>query len=302
VTLQEAQEMARSVQQLMEIQRFAIDSGQRLVLMRDRVSKVIPAHALLYQLLHARPQVAIEVELVAIPKTVSLSAGIGVPSAYPIVSLVKTLSLAGGPLAFGLGIGAAELLASWTKGTGTSLLKADMRASDGIQATFHAGEKYPILTMGWVGSVDPGDPNVFAPPPSFNFEDLGLVLKVTPKVHDRHEVSLDIEAEYKLLGNATSTGNPIISSRRFANRVRLRFDQWAIIAGLIGSSSSVNRTGLAGVMSIPVLGAVLSRNTWLKDENETLLVIKPRLLNLPPSEFVTREIYIGAESRLRTPL
>ena len=42
VTLQEAQELGRSVQQLMEIQRFAIDSAQRLVIFRDRASKVRP--------------------------------------------------------------------------------------------------------------------------------------------------------------------------------------------------------------------------------------------------------------------
>lgn len=302
LSLQEAQEMARSVQQLMEIQRFAIDSAQRVVLIRDRASKVVPAQALLRQMLQKRPEVMLEVEVIALPRTTSMRYGIGIPSAYPIVSLARTVALAGGTVAFGVGIAAVELLASWTKAVGTTLLKAELRSLDGTAASFHAGEKYPIVTMSYVGNVQPGDPGVYAPPPTFNFEDLGLGLKITPRVHDRHEVTLEIEAEYKLLGNATFNGNPVISSRKFANRARLRFDQAAMIAGLVSSASSLSRTGLAGVMSVPVLGPALSRTTRQSEDTETLLVIKPRLLGLPPAEVVTRPIYIGTESRMRSPL
>jgi hypothetical protein len=38
----------------MEIQRFAIDSAQRMVIFRDRVSKARPAQLLFGQLLHSK--------------------------------------------------------------------------------------------------------------------------------------------------------------------------------------------------------------------------------------------------------
>jgi hypothetical protein len=301
ITLQEAQEMARSVQQLMEIQRFAIDSTQRLVLMRDRVSKLIPAQAVLNQLLQKRAQIMIEVELVTVPKRTTLQYGLGLPTSFPIVPLIKTISLAGGPVSFGLVLGSAELLASWTKATGKTLLRAEMRSLDGMPATFHAGEKYPIVTLGYVGTITPGE-DVFMPPPTFNFEDLGLGLKITPKVHDSKEVTLEVDAEYKLLGNATSTGNPIISSRKFVNFVRLRFDQSAIIAGLVANTSATTLSGPAGLAAIPVVGTVLGRTERTREESETLLILKPRLITTPASESVPRPIWIGAESRLRTPM
>jgi hypothetical protein len=303
ITIQEAQEMARAVQQLMEIQRFAIDSAQRLVVMRDRVSKLVPAQALYYQLLRKRAEVMIEVELVVVPKKTTLSFGLGFPTAFPLVPLVKSLALAGGPVSFGLGIGSAEFIAAWTKSTATAMFHAEMRSLDGSPAQFHAGEKYPIITMGYVGAVAPGSgDNVFAPPPTFNFEDLGLSLKVTPKVHDSKEVTLEVEAEYKLLGGASLNGNPIISSRKFANRVRLRFDQAAIIGGLVTDSTSTTLSGLAGVSSIPIIGTVLGRTSKTREQNETMLVLKPRLLTMPPTEYPPPEIWIGAESRLRTPM
>lgn len=295
VTVQEAQEMARSVQQLMEIQRFAIDSAQRAVLIRDRVSKVRPAVALLHQLLVRHAQIIIEVELISVAKNTSLRYGLSLPSAFPIEAIIKTLTLGGGASAFAVGIAGAEALATYSRSFGTSLLHADLRSSDGQAATMHAGEKYPIQTVGYFGDTSSGG-QVYTPPPTFNFEDLGLTLKVTPKVHDSAEVSLDVEAEYKLLTGSSVNGIPIISNRKFANRVRLRFDQAAIVAGLFSSTKSKNST------SPFFLGGILGQTTRTTDDAQLLLVLKPRLIDLPASEQVSKEMWIGTESRPLSPL
>ena len=86
VTVQEAQELGRAVQQLMEIQRFSIDSAQRLVIFRDRASKVRPAQAVLEQMLQHKPQIALEVELISVAKTTSLELGLSLPTDFPLVS------------------------------------------------------------------------------------------------------------------------------------------------------------------------------------------------------------------------
>lgn len=300
VTLQDAQEMGRSVQQLMEIQRFAIDSAQRMVLMRDRASKVIPAQQVLQQLLHGRAEIGLEIELVSLPKSTSMSLGLSIPTSFPIRALQESIKLFRGPLTLTMLLGSAELLANMTKSVGRSVFQVDLRATDGIPATFHAGEKYPIVTMSYIG--DTSGENVYIPPPTFNFEDLGLSLKITPRIHDRHEVTLEIEAEYKLLGGRSLNGNPVISNRKFNNRVRLRFDEWAMISGLVGRSSTRTLSGPAGLTAIPILGTVFTRRDSRTEEEEAMLVLKPRLLRLPAIETQTRQIWIGSESRLRVPL
>ena len=141
----------------------------------------------------------------------------------------------------------------------------------------------PIMTMGYFGKTVPGE-QVYTPPPSFNFEDLGLVLKITPKVHDSREVSLDVEAEFKLLGNTNFNGIPVISNRKFLNHVRLRFDESAIVAGLMNNTTATALSGLAGVVRIPGIGPLLGRTTKDHDQGELVLVIQPRLLSLPASE------------------
>ena len=315
VSLQEAQELGRSVQQLMEIQRFAIDSAQRLVIFRDRASKVRPAQAVLEQMLIHRPQVALEVEMLSVASTTSLKLGLGIPTEFPLLPLadigrhartnpagfLNFFTFGGGKTFLGIGITSAQLLATWSRGTSRSVLKAELRSVDGQPATFHAGDKYPIMTLGYFGNVNPGD-QVFTPPPTFTFEDLGLTLKITPKVHDAKEVTLEVEAEFRVLAASSFNGIPVISHRKFANRVRLDFDKSAVVAGLVNNTQATSLSGLAGVVSIPGLGPLLGRTTRDKDQGEVLLLITPRLLSLPATETVSRPIFIGAESRLLTPL
>lgn len=315
VTVQEAQELGRSVQQLMEIQRFSIDTTQRLVIFRDRASKVRPAQAILQQLMLMKPEISLEVELISVANTRSLGFGLNIPTEFPLVPLADIglhsrhipsgftnfLTFGGGYTYLGLGIASAQLLATWTRSVGQSVLNAEIRAIDGQVANFHAGDKYPLQTMGFFGETTPGE-EVFRPPPTFNFEDLGLVLKVTPRVHDAKEVTLEVEAEFKLLGTTSFNGIPVIGNRKFQTQVRLGFNQSAVIAGLVNNTRSTVVSGFPGILRIPILGTLLSRTTKETDEGEILLIIKPRLLSLPPTEVVTRSIFIGAETRLLTPM
>jgi general secretion pathway protein D len=314
ITVQEAQELGRSVQQLMEIQKFAIDSNQRMIVMRDRASKVRPAQALLEQLLMRKPEVALEVELHSISDTRSTNYGLTLPTDFSLVpfadlgrhaftapaGFLNFFTFGGGNTFLGLGIGAAQLIATYTRSSGRSLMHAEVRSMDGMPANFHVGDKYPIMTGGYFGAGNPGDQPLL--PPTFTFEDLGLVLKITPKVHDSNEVTLEVESEFKVLGSTSFNGIPVIGNRKFVTRVRLAFNETAVIAGLMNNTQARVVSGLAGLTHIPIASSILSRNSRDQDQGEVLLTIKPRLLSLPPSEAVTQPIFVGAESRLLTPL
>ena len=69
------------------------------------------------------------------------------------------------------------------------------------------------------------------------------------------------------------------------------------MAGLLSNTTATALSGLAGVVRVPGIGPLLGRTTRDHDQGELILVIQPRLLSLPPSEIVTRQIFIGAESR-----
>ncbi|MCX6619501.1 MAG: type II and III secretion system protein, partial [Acidobacteria bacterium] len=316
VTLQEAQELALAVRQVMEITKFQFDSTRRLALFRDRISKVRPAQALYEQLLHPRPDVQVEVDFIEVDRNASRKAGLNLPTSFPLVALGNITNykpvipsgygtlytFGGGKSLMGLGVLSAQLVATMNQGMTRTLLKAKVRSSDGQPATFHVGDRYPIMTAGYFGDTSGSAGTSYSPPPSFNFEDLGLSLKITPQVHDSNEVSLEIEAEFKVLGGQSLNGIPVISNRKIQSRVRLKTNEWGVVAGLMTASDARGISGMAGLARLPLLGPLTRSNNRENSVSEVLIILKPQVLGASPSEFVNKTIWTGSEGRPLTGL
>ena len=307
VSAQEAQEMARTVQQVMDIRRFAVDNARRLVFINDRISKVRPAQMLFEDLLYHRSEVAIDVEFLEVDRSDMLNYGIVLPTQISLVGpgTVSLPMLTKGLALFGLLLGDARVIARMSRTAGNTLIRTQVRAVDGQPTTFHVGDRYPVLTGGYFGPLPAettGANAVYRPPPSFSFEDLGLVLKITPKVHGVEDVSMEVEAEFKVLGGEGINGIPIIANRKFNSRVRLQQGQWAVVAGLMNSSEARSISGIVGLSNVPALGPLMRNNQRDRSFSEVLLLLRPRLLSLPPDQGLSHEMAVGTETRPRVPL
>jgi general secretion pathway protein D len=310
--IQEVQEIATGIRGTLDIQRLMVDSQRRLILIRDRAWKVLLAQKLINDLMQAKPQVAIEIDLLAADQSSSLTYGLSLPSSFPLVwvpngarnllssfpaGFANFLGFGGGHSQLALGVTDGSLFANATKAFSTTMLKSEVVTSDGQAASLHVGDKYPIVTAGYFGQTT-GTGQVYAPPPTFNFEDLGLILKITPHVHGMDDVSLDVEAEFKLLGAATFNDIPVIKNRKFQSKVRVVQGEWAVLAGLMTESEGATISGIPGLAAIPVL----RHNDHNRDRGETLIILKPHLLNLPPTEAVMQAAWVGTETKPRSQL
>jgi hypothetical protein len=311
-SIQEVQEIVTGVRGTLDIQRMFVDTQRRLVLVRDRAAKVRIARLLFEDLMQRRPQVAIDIEILSADETSSLHFGLSLPTSFPLVwfgkgpknllrsipaGFVNYLGFGGGASLLGLGVTNASLFATVTKASATTLLSSELVTLDGQPASFHVGDRYPIQSNVYIGNTS-GTGQVFTPPPTFTFEDLGLVLKITPHVHGMDEVSLEVNAEFKLLGAAAVDGIPIISNRKFESKVRVGNGEWAVLAGLINAREARAITGIPGLTLVPFL----RENSRSKDRSDTLIVLKPRLLSLPPTEAMTHAAWVGSDSRPRSDL
>jgi type II secretory pathway component GspD/PulD (secretin) len=220
-----------------------------------------------------------------------------VPAAISGISSFATFG--GGRTLLGLGIASAAAIANLTESGGQSFMQAQVRTVDGQAASLHVGDKYPILTAYYNTGVAGQTSNI---PPAFNFEDLGLVLKVTPHVHGTEETTLETEAEFKVLSGQSVNGIPVISNRKFQCQVRLRTGEWAVLNGMLTSSEAHSISGIAGLASLPGLGPLFRQHTKSRDESELLLLFRPVLLSLPASESPQPALYVGSEARFLTPL
>jgi len=315
-TQQDLTAMVTAVQQACGIQKVAWDSQASIVVLRDAVSKVIPARQLLQDLLYPRAQILVEMDFLEVNKSNDLNYGLPLTSSFPLASfstfmnnvpklasnISGMLRFGGGAALIGIGIANLQLVASLTRSDSKLLLHASARSVDGQPATIHIGQKYPILTAGYFGPASFSGPGAYTPPPSFTFEDLGLSLKATPHVHGTEEVTLTVEAEFKVLAGAASNGIPIISNRSLKSDVTLRMGEWAVVAGLIDDEDARTIAGIAGLARIPVIGPLTSNVTHNTSTDRVLILLRPTLLTPPPDDSLTHVFRMGAEMRPLTPL
>ena len=306
-----------AVQQTFAIQRVAFDTQNSTVILRGPMSSVIPARVMLEDLMHPRAQVMIEMKLVEVSRNDMLTYGITFPTSFPIIPLTNwmnntisvpsniagLLTFGGGLSLMGIGIMNASLVAQMSDARSQTLLQTQVRSLDGQAAELHVGDRYPIMTAGYFDTPTVQNSQAQAGQipasliPSFTFEDLGMVLKVKPQVHDMHEVNLDIDAEFKVLAGQALNGIPIIASRVMKSQTRLNFGEWAAISGLLNASEAHQLAGVAGLSQIPYVGPIFGTNNRNRSRDEVLIFIRPHLLTPPPTESVHHTIYIGADTR-----
>lgn len=293
MNVQEAQELASGVQQIMELRHIAVDAGRRVIFLRDQEYKILAARRMIGDLARLRAQVSVEIELLSVSKSSTLGIGLSLQNAASIVNFNAPSTLARltqlGTSWFGLGLANAGAFATLSRSSTQASLRTQIISLDGQQAQLHIGDRFPMIT----GLSGFGDTSV----PVIQFQDLGLNLEVTPTVHADGEITMLVEADYNVLGGASNNGIPIISQRKFTGTVRTRADEWAIIAGLAVAQSSVTTSGIAGLSSIPGIGRIFRRDTTTDDGSQILIILKPRLMSDPAWEHPSEPFWLGTETK-----
>jgi general secretion pathway protein D len=313
ISPQEIAELGQAIKQSVGVEKMYWDPHANAVLLKDRVTRVDAAQAVLEQLTAYRAQVGMELQFIEMDETDMLSLGANLQINSPItffstltssgaaVTLAQLASLGVGNW-FGVTVPSVNVTAMMTSGKAKNLFTSTIVSTDGQKATFHSGEKYPIVSSQYIGSSGPSTSTLSSPAPTITFEDLGIVVNLTPHVHGMDEMSLDLDSEYKVLGTTTNNGIPIIEGRKLVTTVRFTDNQWALVGGLVYETDSKNRSGMPLLSRIPVLSDLVSNYTRNRSKTYVLLAIRPHLLSAPPSERPSREIYVGSDTRSVTPL
>jgi general secretion pathway protein D len=188
---------------------------------------------------------------------------------------------------------ALSLNESWSR----SLTNATLRAGQGKEATFHVGERYPILNASYAPVFNSpaiskvlGNQTYVPPFPSVSYEDLGLNIKATTVIHGNREVSLKLELQLRSLTGSSANGVPVISNQEYQGSIRLQDGEPAVIAGEITTNDEYTISGIPGLAAIPGLNQALVDNNRMKEDDELLIMITPHIV--ANRGYTTNEIWV----------
>ena len=174
-----------------------------------------------------------------------------------------------------------------------------MRAAHEKEATFKLGSRYPILNASFAPVFNNpaiaqviGNNSFAAPFPSFNYEDLGLTIKVKPSVHGTSDVSMQIEILFRALGGTSLNGVPVISNREYKAGIALKEGEPAVVAGMVSKSEQKSLSGLPGLSRVPGLKTLTAENSKQEEEDELLVLITPYVVRGPDKKD-TPEIWLS---------
>lgn len=301
-------ETANAVRGLLNLRTIGWDSLNRMVVIRDRATRAEIARSLMEALLLPRAQVSFEVQFLATDTDKNYHYGVTLQTLYQFmyfgsiggfqsvlpaaINSTQFLPFGGGATIFGIGVADAMAFATYSKTVSQAIFDATVVVADGGTANFHIGDKYPIPTSLYTG-FGQGQDSIYNPAPQITLEDLGLILKLTPHVNGEGNIDINLEANYKTLGTQTFNTVPSVAERSFKGTVSLRQGQWAILAGIDSTASSISRSGLIGLGSIPWLNQLLTENTRDTQTSNLLLVIKPTITRLPMSDVISPQFLLG---------
>jgi general secretion pathway protein D len=195
----------------------------------------------------------------------------------------QPLATFGGGLTFmGVSLGQAAAVLSLNETSVRTLEHVTLRASQGKDATFKLGSRYPILNASFAPIYNNSaisqviqNQSFTAAFPSFNYEDIGLTLKAKPTVHHNSDVGLELEMQFRTLGGQSVNGVPVISNREYKGGILLKEGEPAVVAGMVTKSDQRSLNGLPLVSHIPGLRALTAENGKQEEDDELLILISP---------------------------
>jgi general secretion pathway protein D len=205
----------------------------------------------------------------------------------------------GGLTFFGLSLDQLSAALTMNESSVQELDHVTLRASQGQDATFKLGSRYPILNASFAPvfnnaaiSQAVGNSSYTAPFPSVNYEDIGLTLKAKPQIHSNSDVALELEIQLRTLGSTSSNGIPDIFNREYKGGIMLKEGEPAVIAGMITASDQHSLSGLPAFSRIPGLGLLTSQSTKQEEDDELLILITPHVVR-SAERAETPEIWMG---------
>ena len=147
---------------------------------------------------------------------------------------------------------------------------------DNEDAEILVGSNVPFITGSQTNSASSTD-NPFQ---TIERQDIGVTLKVKPRINQNHSITLDIEQTVESISTAAvSTADIVTNKRNIKTRVLLDNDQVLVLGGLIKDEFTQNESRIPVLGRIPGLGRLFRSTSTQAVKNNLMVFIHPVILS-----------------------
>jgi type II secretory pathway component GspD/PulD (secretin) len=307
--LKETMDLLRMV---LDARRISPVTGTNALTVKDTPERVDAASRLLAAIDKARPEVIIDVELlevdrtrlqeyglqIASPGSPGLDGGVGIapdtPGPPPTISLQSLRNLTSADVLFANLPNLYYRLLKTDTNTRT-LANPQLRTMEGITAQARFGERVPVPVTTFQPVAQGGLP--IQPTTSFQYENIGVNIDITPRTHHEDEVTLMLRVMVQAVSGTGFGGLPTFANREINTQIRLRDGETNMLAGLIRDEERRVLDGIPGLSDIPVVGRIFAHNRTEINQSDIILTLTPHIIRvLDINEDDLRAFRVGRDS------
>jgi type IV pilus assembly protein PilQ len=269
----------------------SVDERNNQIIITDTAVKIRQAKELVQRIDKVTPQVIIEARVVEVSSSFSKELGIEWDTAFgpgynslfditgsgdmamnfPASSATSTIGfsfsrLGGVPFVLNAKLNALE-----TNGNGRILSAPKILTLDNKKAMIKQGLEYPYLERDDAGGS------------SVNFKDIDLLLEVTPHVTPDDRISMSIFITKNDVAGLTD-GVPSIATNEAQTELLVNDGDTLVIGGIIKAAQTEGQSGFPLLSKIPLLGWMFKTQNETDQNNELLIFITPRIVQLEQKE------------------
>jgi general secretion pathway protein D len=291
------------------LQKIVDNPDSNAIVIRDNPAKVAAAEQLVHQLDRSKAEIVMEVAVVeadrerardlglypaTITSATSITPGLagGLVFAPPTITTSTGTTTSTGIKPNTLGIRDFALVVpsaaanAVLNDTRTHILQnPQIRATDGQVAKLKIGERVPYATGSFLPTLGTTTTSAgLLASTQFQFQDVGVILELTPHLMADGEVAIHASIEISSVGANVSVGGvsePTFGERKIEHDIRLKEGETSVLGGLIQTTLTNIVGGVPFLGDIPLLRYLFSTEHAERAEQEVLVMLTPRVVRLP---------------------
>jgi general secretion pathway protein D len=276
---------------VVDARRIAALTATNAITIKDSPERVTAAGRIIAAIDKARPEVIINVELLEVDRSHLNAFGLQLasPGVTPTgIAGQAEVNRPGLSLRDLSTLTTADVLLTNLPALYYRLLKTDsatrvlanpqLRTSEGIAAQARFGERVPVPVTTFAPIASGGVQS--QPITSFNYENIGVNIDITPRTHHDDAVSLAVKIELSSISGTGFGGLPTFGNRSINTVIRLQDGETNMLAGLIRDEERRSLAGIPGLSDLPVVGRLFAYNRKEVQETDIILTLTPRIVRV----------------------